>query len=250
MRATAVFVAWLGLLSLVVPLAAGAPPRVEIDGQTFSIGPSNARSMAELVERDATEPPTPGSILFVGSSTIRMWRTLAEDMAPLPVYNRGFGGARTWEALHFLDDLALKHRPRLLVFFCGSNDTLVHRATAEMTAKNFERFVQQVRGVSPQCRFIYLSITRTPSREPVWPRVDTVNALVADFAARHAHVRYFEMNQLVFDDQGRIQAERFLKDGTHLARQTYRDLVTVLRPVVREEWALVTSEEAQAPSLE
>ena len=66
--------------------------------------------------------PSKNSILFTGSSTIRMWETLEEDMAPLRVINRGFGGARIIDVLHYYKKVVLPYHPKGIVFYCGEND--------------------------------------------------------------------------------------------------------------------------------
>ena len=42
-------------------------------------------------------------LLFIGSSSIRRWVSLAEDMAPYPSINRGYGGA------HYYDPVSYTH---------------------------------------------------------------------------------------------------------------------------------------------
>ena len=71
---------------------------------------------------DATSPPAPGGIVFVGSSSIRFWDTLAEDMAPLPVVRRGFGGAHMEHVLHNARRIVIPYAPRAVVVFVGGND--------------------------------------------------------------------------------------------------------------------------------
>src|SRR5262245_19054805 len=93
----------------------------------FVIVPLSAQSRFEeqiqkLIADDQANPPAEGSILFIGSSIWRLWSTLKQDMAPLPVYNRAFGGSQTPDMLEQFDRLVTPHKPRIIVYYCGSND--------------------------------------------------------------------------------------------------------------------------------
>ncbi len=75
-----------------------------------------------FAEQDRETPPPACPVLFVGSSSIRMWSSLEADMAPLPVLNRGFGGSRISEVNLYFDRIVTPYRPRAIVFYAGEND--------------------------------------------------------------------------------------------------------------------------------
>ena len=95
-------------------VAAPAPPALDL-----------AKWEAEIrafEEADRQSPPPTGGIVFAGSSSIRLWTTMTDDFAGLPVLNRGFGGSQIREVTAFADRIVIPYRPRLIVFYCGSND--------------------------------------------------------------------------------------------------------------------------------
>ena len=53
-----------------------------------------SRAIRRFEESDRADPPQPGVIVFTGSSSINFWKSLAHDMAPMNVVNRGFGGSQ------------------------------------------------------------------------------------------------------------------------------------------------------------
>src|SRR5688572_4050919 len=85
-------------IATVASAAAQAPA-----GQTIS----HQAAIATFAEQDRTSPPPKEGILFIGSSIFRQWSNVTEHMAPLPVFNRAFGGSRTWEVLHYMDQVVL-----------------------------------------------------------------------------------------------------------------------------------------------
>ena len=72
-------------------------------------------------EEKAGSPQNEG-IVFVGSSIFQFWTHLAEQMAPLPVLNRAIAGTVTQDMLDGMEPLVLRYHPRIVVYYCGSND--------------------------------------------------------------------------------------------------------------------------------
>src|ERR1700727_2542217 len=78
-------------------------------------------SIREFESHDKVNPPTPGVIVFVGSSSIRFWRTLETDMAPLDVINRGFGGSEMSDVAQYANRVVVAYKPRAVVVYAGDN---------------------------------------------------------------------------------------------------------------------------------
>lgn len=109
-----------------------------------------------FAEQDRVTPFAPGGIVFVGSSIFRQWTTVPEQMAPLPVLNRAFGGSRTGDQLARFDQVVTPYAPKVIVYYCGSND-LKAGAVAEDPAAIFARFrafSERVQATLPQTRII------------------------------------------------------------------------------------------------
>ena len=94
-------------------------------------------------EADRQSTPATGGIVFAGSSSIRLWKTMADDFAGLPVLNRGFGGSQIREVTAFADRIVIPYRPRLIVFYCGSNDVVSGRAVPDVVG-DLQAFVAKV----------------------------------------------------------------------------------------------------------
>lgn len=71
-------------------------------------------SIRRFEAQDRRQAPPPDMIVFTGSSSFTLWSTLAQDMAPLPVLNRGFGGARMQDVVHHSPAPASRAGVRLL----------------------------------------------------------------------------------------------------------------------------------------
>ena len=97
---------------------------------------------------DAENAPAPGSIVFVGSSSILLWDTLSGDMVPMPVLNRGFGGSVIAHVTHFADRIVLPYEPSAIVLYAGDND-IAFGLSADCTLRDFEAFVEHIHAAAP-----------------------------------------------------------------------------------------------------
>src|SRR5687767_11221929 len=77
------------------------------------------KEIAAFEAQDKTNPPPKGAILFIGSSSIRLWKTLAEDFPEHEVINRGFGGSQIADSVYFVDRMVVPYQPKKIVMYAG-----------------------------------------------------------------------------------------------------------------------------------
>ena len=181
------------------------------------------RSEPEILAFEASDRaarPATGGIVFVGSSSIRLWRTLASDFPGLPVLNRGFGGSTMPEAIHYLPRLVLVHRPRTIVVYEGDNDLTLNWGPQQVAA-DYLKFVRVVRDALPATRIIFISVKPSPSR---WHLVDQqreVNRLVRGIAARDTLQTFVDVFTPMLGANGRPRPELFVADSLHMTPAGY-----------------------------
>jgi hypothetical protein len=140
------------------------------------------RSIRNFEKQDLETPPPAGSILFMGSSSIRYWKTLEDDMAPLPVLNRGFGGSRIADVTYYADRVVLPYQPDAIVFYAGENDisglVLSKKKTSEEVANDFRAFCSKIHTKLPEVPVHFISIKPPKRRRKLWPEMQEANRLV------------------------------------------------------------------------
>lgn len=192
-----------------------------------------ANDIAAFVKADRENPPKKGGILFVGSSIFREWAHLKEQMAPLPVFNRAFGGARTWEVLHYTDEIVLPYEPKIIVFYCGSND-INTGAKPEEILERVRQFSDKVTDRLPDTKIYFVSSFRSPQKRDRWDIVDATNRLVRDYAAKTKNRAFIDANPLVFDKDGQPRMELYREDGLHYKEAFYGELTALIKPVLEK----------------
>jgi lysophospholipase L1-like esterase len=172
-------------------------------------------------------------ILFVGSSSIRLWQT-AESFPELPVVNRGFGGSTIADVNRFADRIVFKYEPRLIVFYSGDND-IAGGKSPDTVFTDFQTFVNSVHEQLPETSIIYLPIKPSVARWKLWPKMQIVNARVQDLAKSDDRLTYVDTaTPLLGANGGEPPAKFFLDDGLHLNAAGYELWNDILRGSLRQ----------------
>jgi lysophospholipase L1-like esterase len=159
------------------------------------------------------------AILFVGSSSIRLWQT-AEAFPDAPVINRGFGGSTIADANHYADRVVLKYKPRVIVFYSGDNDIAGGKPPHEVF-DNFQEFVDRIHNELPEARILVLSIKPSIARQKFWPKMKETNALIAKLADEDSRLDYIDIATPMLAGAELPSADFFLDDGLHLNAKGY-----------------------------
>jgi lysophospholipase L1-like esterase len=191
-----------------------------------------AAEIDALTAGDAAHPPAPGGIVFVGSSSIRLWKTLATDFPGLNPINRGFGGSELADSVHYLDRLVLPHRPRLVVLFAGTND-LWNGKSPEQVAADFRAFRTKLHAALPDTKLVFLSINPAPSRARVHDRMNEANALIEADCATDRRCQFVDVATPMLDASGGTRPELFVDDQLHLNADGYAIWRRVLAPYLQ-----------------
>ena len=197
----------------------------------FSVDRSEAE-IRRFEESDRTTPPPAGGIVFVGSSSIRMWRSLESDFPTLPVLNRGFGGSTFPEAIHYLPRTVLKYKPRTVVVYEGDNDLTLDWGPRQL-ADDYGSFVRAVRDSLPNAKIVFISVKPSPSRWRLVDQVREANRLVRAIVARDPLQSYADVFTPMLGPNGRPKPELFLADSLHMTPAGYAIWRTQLAPHVQ-----------------
>ncbi|MDX2132215.1 MAG: GDSL-type esterase/lipase family protein [Planctomycetota bacterium] len=185
---------------------------------------------------DRATPPVPGRVVFVGSSSIRMWRTLAADMEPVPVVNRGFGGSKTGEVLEVFDRVVTPQRPAVIVYYCGDNDLGTDNTDSEAAAAGFIEFDRRARRAWPRVRVLYIAIKPSLARWENWGAMGRANDLVRAYCARTPGAEFLDIATPMLGADGRPEPSLFESDGLHVNAKGYEVWTGVVRPRVLAAW--------------
>ncbi|MGE5315405.1 MAG: GDSL-type esterase/lipase family protein [Acidobacteriota bacterium] len=230
-----------GRAALVMLLLWTAVPGSAVFGQTTSPGAGHPAALRfqqtidEYLKADSIQMPPKHAILFIGSSIFRMWSDLTRQMAPLPVFNRAFGGSRTDDVLYYMDKLVFPYEPRIIVYYCGSNDINAGEHARAIFGR-FRTFAGRVKEKLPSTSIFFVSINRAPQKRDRWAVVDSANALVRQFCASNPSLEYIDVNPVLFDSTNTPRYDLYQSDRLHFLPKAYEAFTSVIKPILEKAW--------------
>ncbi len=183
---------------------------------------------------DSLNPPPKGAIVCIGSSSIRGWHeNIKDDLSPLTIIPRGFGGSNMNDALYFTDRIVLPYEPRAIVVYEGDND-IAQKITPKKILNTFRLFVTEVHTELPQCRIYFLSIKPSISRWSLWQKMEKANNLIAQECSKDQRLTFVDVSSNMLDKEGKPQKELFLEDDLHMTKAGYLIWKDILKPILIE----------------
>jgi lysophospholipase L1-like esterase len=190
-------------------------------------------AIEKFEQSDKANPPRPGMVVFAGSSSFASWSTLVDDMKPLNVINRGFGGSQMSDLDYYAKRIVNAYRPSAVVVYEGDNDLAsASPKTPEMVASCFRHFVQVVRGDLPDTWIYFISIKPSKLRWNEWPKMKAANAMIQEFMRTQPHVQYIDVATPMFDAQGNLPGDLFVADGLHPTTKCYALWTSIVKPIL------------------
>jgi lysophospholipase L1-like esterase len=188
-------------------------------------------AIAAFEASDRSSPPPTGEIVFVGSSSIRLWD--AQRYFPnLKIINRGFGGSHLSDAVRYADRIVIPYKPRIVVVYAGDND-IYGGATSEQVAVFFEQFVRTVRAKLPEVRIVFIGIKPSLLRWDVIERMRLANDIIRGYAEHDDNIAFVDVDQAMLGWDEKPRPELFVEDGLHLTPAGYELWSALLGPLLR-----------------
>lgn len=186
------------------------------------------KDIAKFEAMDKEKPQKKGQILFVGSSSIRLWN-LGKSFPGLDAINRGFGGSQIEDSTFYADRIVTNYEPRTIVLYGGDND-LASGKSAVQVADDFAAFVKKVREKLPKAKIVFVAIKPSIAR---WKNVENVrkaNALIQKQCEAGEKLVFVDIDKPMLGEDGKPRQELFVKDGLHLSEKGYEIWDALLKP--------------------
>jgi lysophospholipase L1-like esterase len=164
---------------------------------------------------DKIDPPAKGGIVFVGSSSIRLWPNLATDFPGVNVVQRGFGGSELWQVVNYAPRIVLPYSPARIVLYAGDNDLAAGRSP-EQILNDYQNFVALVHRALPTTRIAFVSIKPSGARWALVDKIRRANRLVREYSSSDPTLTYIDVFAPMLRDDGLPRRELFAADSLHL----------------------------------
>ena len=168
-------------------------------------------------------------IVFFGSSSIRMWSNLADDLGQPDIVNLGFGGSTLADCARFFGRLVVPHHPRSLVVYAGDNDLGIGMTSGEVV-ESFRYLRRQVDDQLGPIPFAFLSIKPSPARWPLTEAIRLTNESIQAELSTRPNSIYIDIFEAMLGPKGRPRPELYAEDGLHLSPEGYQVWAEAIRP--------------------
>lgn len=195
-----------------------------------------AKQIEQFEAADRAQPPPEGAVVAIGSSSMRLWRNIHEDLAPITIIHRGFGGSNLYDVIHYADRILLNYEPRAILLYEGDND-ITKGISPETYIACFEAFVDQVHQALPDTRIYVLSIKPSIRRSNVWPNMQATNDAIEAICANDPLLTFIDVSTPMLDENGDMRPDIFVKDNIHMNEKGYQLWKEAVRPVLVDKEA-------------
>jgi len=192
-----------------------------------------AKEINAFGEADAKQMPPAGAVLFIGSSSVRFWTTLAQDFPEIPVINRGFGGSQISDSTKYADRIAIPYKPKMIIMFAGTNDLAAGKKPKQVL-QEYKDFVDTIHKALPDTRIVFLSVSPTVARWKNEANVLEANHLIQEFTFQTnsptEKLSFLDTHSDLLTPDGLPQPKLLRKDGLHFNADGYKVLVSLVKP--------------------
>jgi lysophospholipase L1-like esterase len=172
------------------------------------------------------------AVLFVGSSSIRLWHT-SKCFPEIKVINRGFGGSHISDVNYFANRIVLPYKPKVIVLYAGDNDIAAGKSP-QRVFDDFRAFARLVHNSLPKTHIIFISIKPSLNRWAFWPLMKEANLKVKEYSEKDIRLTFVDISTVLLGLDGKSYTRLYLKDNLHLNSKGYKAWTKLLKPIIEE----------------
>jgi lysophospholipase L1-like esterase len=188
------------------------------------------QDIQEFKRLDSISFPKKNSILFIGSSSIRLWKDVQSAFPGYKIINRGFGGSTLPQVEMYAKDIIFPYRPRQIVIYCGENDLTSQGINADSVFNRFQSLFYIIRGRLKNVDIVFISMKPSPSREHLMSEMALGNKMIEEFLREKKKAAFVDVYSLMLEENGLPRKDLFVKDMLHLNREGYSIWEKALKP--------------------
>ena len=194
-----------------------------------------------LENRDNQEVCGQDCILFIGSSSIRLWENIKSDMSPYEVLGRGYGGAHFYDLIHYTERLVKNHNPKAVAVFVANDITGKDNGSwygdlrPKQVLQLFKFFTKEIQSIHGDIPIFAIETTPTISRWSVWDKISTANDLIKDYTAKKGNLNYITTRFDFLNSNDYPEEKYFVNDQLHLNKSGYNLWSKVIKNNFKEK---------------
>lgn len=185
-------------------------------------------------KQDSIQKPQDGMLLFIGSSSFRLWKDVKSDFNNSNILNRAFGGATLLDLIYFQNDVVLNYKPKKIFIYCGENDVASsEKVTPKMVFKRYKTFYKTLRKEFPDTPILFVSLKPAISRWHMKDRMIATNKLIRGFMKNKKNAVFVDIWDAMLEN-GEPKKDIFKEDNLHMNSKGYAIWVAKMNTLVND----------------
>lgn len=190
-----------------------------------------ASEIAAFKKQDSVSFPPAKAILFVGSSSFRLWKDVQDHFPGYTIVNRGFGGSALPDVIRYANDIIIPYRPKQIVIYCGENDFAGNDTLSpEQVAQRFIELFTIIRSRYKKIPIAYVSMKPSPSRTKLLVKFETANEMIKNFLVTEKRTAYIDVYHAMLNEEGDPMPDIFIEDKLHMNAKGYAIWQKIIEP--------------------
>lgn len=183
---------------------------------------------------DSIKQPHDGMILFIGSSSFRLWKTVNDDFHNATILNRAFGGATLEDVIRYQEDVVLKYNPKKIFLYCGENDIASsEKVTPEIVFLRFKVLYATMRAKFPDTPIVFVSIKPCIVRWSMKDRMMAANSLISNYLKDKPNAVFVNIWDKMLKN-GEPMKDIFIEDNLHMNAKGYAIWTKAMESLVND----------------
>ena len=180
------------------------------------------KDIIKLENLDKTKKQNNDAILFIGSSSIRLWRSIKKDLAPYESIKRAYGGSRYTDLIHFTERLASPHDVKAVGIFVANDITGGKNDLRPREVLHLSKLViEQIQRSHKNSPIFFIETTPTPKRWKAWDKISNANDLIKKHCESKTDLFYISTRDYFIGENKLPIEDYFIRDKLHLNSKGY-----------------------------
>lgn len=182
--------------------------------------------------QDSLQKPKDGMLLFIGSSSFRLWKDVKTDLNNQNILNRAFGGATLEDVIYYQNDVVLNYKPKKIFIYCGENDIASSETISpEIVLERFKTLYGNIRKQFPKTPVIFVSIKPCILRWSMKDRMMAANVLISNYISQEKNIVFVDIWDKMLEN-GEPMKDIFIEDKLHMNAKGYAIWAKELQPLI------------------
>lgn len=159
------------------------------------------------------------TVVFTGSSSIKLWKDLEASFPQYQIINTGFGGSQASDLARYIEPLILRYNPVKVFIYEGDNDISAGKSPRAIL-HTFKYIIAYLHERRPALQIVLIATKPSMARWSLRRRYKRLNRKLHRLAAAKSGVYFADVWTPMFRKRA-LRSDLFREDGLHLNDKGY-----------------------------